>query len=201
MSSTAGLELTRRGHDWNFTLPTLRIGHTKLQRWTLDAAVIGQNDRVLNLGYQSSGLLRPIMRLTEGQVTAVDCSAEAANTVRRLNRAAVESGRLRVYTATIGMLPFRSRDFDVVTALNAVTRWPDLATGLRETRRVLRKGGRLVIVNELASQADAEHKGKTPTYRVPDADELIAVCQRLGFRRVTAERHKTKHWLRVIATD
>ncbi|SPT54080.1 Uncharacterized methyltransferase ycgJ [Actinomyces bovis] len=201
MSSTAGLEQPRLSQARKLTLPSFRMGRGRMQRWALDLAQIAQSDRVLNMGCQSGGLVRQIMHLTSGQVAAVDCSLDATELVRTLNRAAVESGRLRVSVGTSGMLPFRSSDFDVVTALNAVSHWPNLGTGLREIRRVLRKGGRLVIVNEYASQAEAERWRQTPKYHVPDADEIIAICQRIGFRRVTAERHESKGWLGVVASD
>ncbi|QQM68169.1 class I SAM-dependent methyltransferase [Actinomyces weissii] len=200
LSSTRGFDLpfvapASRG----LSLPVLSLSQGRLQQWALEAAAVEPTDRLLNLGFGGAGAVRRILRLTSAQVTAFDSSPAARELTRTLNRAALRSGRLRLAEGTVEMLPFRSRSFDVVTAFEVVQGWPSLATGLREARRVLGKGGRLVIANErtLATGTALAETGQGPL--LPDTDALIALCQRIGFRRVSAERHERKGWLRLVA--
>lgn len=170
-----------------------------MQHWALEPAAVEVTDRVLNLGLGGAGTVRRLLRLTGAEVTALDSSGTALELTRALNRTALRSGRLRLAEGTVEMLPFRSRSFDVVTAFDVVQGWPSLATGLREARRVLDKGGRLVVSITQTCPPGAVPQVSRHVQPSPDTDETIALCQRIGFRRVTAERHPRQGWLRLVA--
>ena len=53
---------------------------------------------------------------------------------------------VRAQVADVQQLPFQDGQFDVVVAMWMLYHVPDLHTGLREIRRVLREGGQLVAV-------------------------------------------------------
>jgi ubiquinone/menaquinone biosynthesis C-methylase UbiE len=56
-----------------------------------------------------------------------------------------ETGRVDILAGTAGQLPLPDTACDTVVTANTMSMWPDLAAGLREIRRVLRPGGRLVL--------------------------------------------------------
>ena len=177
------------------TLRSMNLGHRRLHRWGLDAGSIGPDSRVLDVGCGGGAAVRRILRLTRAE----DHSPAAVDRTRRLNTADVARGRLRVMEGSAEALPFRSACFDVVTAFETVYFWPDLETGLRETVRVLRSSGRLVVADEFADRRSAGAWAERLAMRVPDARALTAACRAAGFARTTAERHPRRGWLRVVA--
>ena len=78
----------------------------------------------------------------------VDYSAASVAAARRTNAAAVESGRVTIEQGTVSRLAFPDAALDLVTAVETHYYWPDLVADLREILRVLKPGGRLVIIAE-----------------------------------------------------
>ena len=50
-------------------------------------------------------------------------------------------------TASAGALPQEDATFDTVVSASSLHRWPDVGRALREIRRVLRPGGRVVLLD------------------------------------------------------
>ncbi len=133
-----------------------------------------------------------------------------------LRRRATASGERRVMPvlATAERLPFADASFDRVVAGFTVRNFGELALGLREARRVLRAGGRAVILelstppnrlvsigydlyfHRIAPRIAALLGGHAAAYRYlprsvaafPDADGLAAHMRDAGFARVRYER-------------
>ena len=83
------------------------------------------------------------------EVTACDPAPSMLATVRA---AAVERGvgeRVSTCEAAADALPFATASFDVVGTRYSAHHWCDLPAALRELRRVLRPGGRLLVVDLL----------------------------------------------------
>lgn len=179
-------------------LPSLKSRLSRLSRWGLEAAQVGPSTRALDIGCGDGAAARHLLSLTQGRVAAVDRSGKAVETTRASCRAAVNQGRLKVAQGTETLLPFSSASFDLVTVLGCLHTWRNLATGLRETRRVLAPGGSLVIALDLAT-AHRQGAVEKPLPAYQDAEQLIMACQRVGFRRVVTESHPSRSWLRVVA--
>lgn len=92
-------------------------------------------------------------------------------------------------------IPFGSEAFDYVVCLEGIQFFPDRAAGLREMRRILRPGGRLVasIWGPLAANpgyaalADglrtfvSEDAARLPPFALTDADEIRRLVASAGF--------------------
>jgi demethylmenaquinone methyltransferase/2-methoxy-6-polyprenyl-1,4-benzoquinol methylase len=143
----------------------------------------------------------------------VDVSPVMLEAVRRRAEARGER-RAVLVLATAEGLPFADGSLDRVVAGFAVRNFGDLALGLRETRRVLRTGGRAVILelstppnrlvgglfgfyfNRLAPLIAALLGGDLAAYRYlprsvsafPGADGLAEHMREAGFARVRYER-------------
>ena len=94
---------------------------------------------------------------------------------------------------------FRDGFFDVVTAFETTYFWPDLQTGLTEIRRVLNRGGRLVIANEFADRASAGAWAAHLNMHVPDSEALAGAAYEAGFLMVDVSVHPRSGWLRLVA--
>ena len=180
-------------------LRSMNIGHGRLHQWGLKAAGIQLTDRVLDVGCGGGKAISRILEETRREVAGVDHSPEAVKTARSVNRAAISSGRLRIVESSVENLPFRDGFFDVVTAFETTYFWPDLQTGLTEIRRVLNRGGRLVIANEFADRASAGAWAGRLNMRVPDSDALAGAAYEAGFLMVDVSVHPHNGWLRLVA--
>lgn len=100
-------------------------------------------DRFLDVGCGTGYLTRVIAPVVgpKGQVTGVDPSAEMIEYARR--RA---PGNCDYQVAEGQALPFPDASFDAVTIGYGLRNFVDVDAGLREFRRVLRPGGRLVVL-------------------------------------------------------
>lgn len=114
----------------------------------LQADLIGevpQHARVLDVGCGGGHLLALIAeQRPDLTLTGVDLSADQ---VRRARRRLQRFGdRVTVEEGSALDLPFDANHFDAVFSMASIKHWPDQLQGLRECLRVLRPGGRLMVV-------------------------------------------------------
>ena len=150
-----------------------------MERCLLKRAVIGRNDRVLDVGLGSGRLAEYLLRNLECDVCGVSDDREQ---VRR-SRALVRSADL-VYAAA-GDIPWRDQAFHVVLFRAARLEKNALEAQLREIHRVLKDGGQLVMGVEktpalLRTTRSAEETGEEETENVGrrEAERLL---RSLGF--------------------
>ncbi|HKW98184.1 MAG TPA: class I SAM-dependent methyltransferase [Bryobacteraceae bacterium] len=123
--------------------------HSDLTAWGLEHVKIGQNDTVLDVG---CGGGRTVQRLAamagHGKVHGVDYATASVEASRKLNAAAIASGQVDIQQAPVSSLPFPDGAMDVVTAVETHYYWRSKPHAMREILRVLKPGGRLLIIAE-----------------------------------------------------
>jgi len=146
-----------------------------------------------------------------GHVTATDLSPGMVETMRELaQQQGLENVTCEVADAVA--LPFPDESFDVATSRLGVMSFPDPEQGLREMRRVLKPGGRVVLVvwGPAAEQGFvasalavlAQHvpmpppePGAPDAFRFAEPGSVAAVMRQAGLRAVSEEvRRVTMPW-------
>src|SRR5579863_6033809 len=131
-------------------LRNMNSRHSKVTDWGLSHASIGEQDTILAVGCGGGRTMSKLARIaTHGKVYGIDHSAESVAMAIRTNRQWIDMARVEVREASVSQLPFSGGAFDVVTAVETHFWWPDLPAGLREISRVLKPGGRLIIIAEV----------------------------------------------------
>lgn len=180
------------------------------------SARLAPRERALDVGTGTGDLAFDVLALSDqtSAVVGVDISpkmvAAASDTARRGGH----SERFAVVIANGDALPFPSDSFDRIVAGFTVRNFGDLGAGLREMRRVLRAGGRAVILelstppnpvvravyrfyfHRLSPRIAALLGGDADAYRYlprsvasfPDAEAFAGVMRDAGFARVRYER-------------
>lgn len=115
------------------------------RRRAVRAVPVGCHARILDLGTGTGDLALEFLRLrpSPAAVVGIDFSLPMLEIARRKGR-----GRrgLAFFLGDVHALPFRDAAFDVATAAFAVRNLRDLPGAADEMRRVLKPGGRLVLL-------------------------------------------------------
>ena len=112
-------------------------------------------------------------------------AARRTATLRALGRA----GRLAVLRAPAEALPFADQSFDAALAVNAVYFWRPPLAALREVRRVLRPGGRLVLAIEASDALRSLGATSATGFATAEPAEIAEWCVAAGFAAVTTTAH------------
>jgi SAM-dependent methyltransferase len=121
--------------------------NARVNRTALDLLELRRDDRLLDIGFGGGLVLREALnRLPEGFVAGIEISEPMLKLARRKFHRELRAGRLALEEGNVSSIPFPDASFSHVTAVNTLHFWPDPAGGLREALRVLKPGGRIVIV-------------------------------------------------------
>jgi len=150
---------------------------------------------VLELGFGPGVDVARLWRAVgpSGRVAGADVSTEMVRHARRRNRTAIAQGGVDLRRAAATELPFADAAFDAVYATNSAQFWRDLAAGFSEVRRVLRPGGRAVVVVQPMS------KGATAADARDWSVRLRRSMEQVGFVDVTGVERELRPLLTVAA--
>ncbi len=186
------------------------------RRRAVELARLGPGETALDVGVGTGDLAFDLLAASDptSRVVGVDVSTGMLDLVRKRAAAHPQGGRFEAQVADAQALPFADGSFDRVVAGFAVRNFGDLGAGLREMRRVLRPGGRAVILelstppnplvrwgfrlyfHEVSPRVAAALGGDAAAYRYlprsvarfPGAEGVVAVLRDSGFSEVRFER-------------
>ena len=167
----------------------------------VETAALRQGDRVLDVACGTGIVARIAARKlgNTGNVIGLDASAPMITVARAA--ATVEGIAVEWREASAVELPFPEAAFDVVLCQSGLQFFPDRSASLREMRRVLNPGGRLILSVwgpiersrgfAVAADAVARHIGPeaarpiTLAFDLSDADELRALVTDANFKDIS----------------
>ncbi|MBR3550734.1 MAG: class I SAM-dependent methyltransferase [Bacteroidales bacterium] len=176
--------------------------HAAMANWALSSVQIKEDDQILDVGCGGgANIARLLQRTPNGRVEGIDYSSISVNKSTKVNFKEIGEGRCRVQEAGVEKLPFGEESFDLVTAFETVYFWPDIEHCFGEVKRVLKSGGRFVIVNEDDGLTGANEKWEKliegmHTYT---PDELQKHLTAAGFCDIAVRNDGQRHWLCVTA--
>lgn len=165
-------------------------------RETLARLSLRPGERLLDVGCGTGALLQPLSkRYPDARLTGVDPVPEML---------AVARSRLPLEVDLRGgwaeRLPFENEQFDVVVSCNAFHYFQEPATTLREMKRILAPGGRLVITDWCDDYLACRlcdlylrlfNRAHVKVYR---QRECLHLLHEAGYRNVDIDRYKIS-WL------
>jgi SAM-dependent methyltransferase len=144
----------RKPHRW-IGRPFLWImnrTHSALTDWGFGHVVIGKEFTILDVGCGGGRTIQKLASLaSEGSVYGVDYASGSVAASRAKNADSIKAGRVEIHEGSVSLLPFPEAKLDLVTAVETQYYWPDLVNDMKEIRRILKPGGRLIIIAETFS--------------------------------------------------
>jgi len=149
----------------------------------------GPGDRILEIGFGGGTLVRKLSRAAPGaRVAGIDASGTMVAQASRLNRRAIEAGRVELRAAGVSAIPFPDGSFDKVCEANTIHHWPDPRRDLLEVRRVMRDGGLLALA--LRMKASTPGRLQAPGHDEDGISRIARLVEEAGFRKVELERRR-----------
>lgn len=181
-------------------LGIMNLSHKGVTSWGLAHVPIERNFTILDVGCGGGRAIRTMVAAaSEGKVYGIDYSAESVAASRRTNAEAIEAGRVEVRQGTVSQLPFPDGTFDFVTAIETLYYWPDPAADLQEILRVLKPGGRFVVIAETykGRKLDALYRPAMALLRATylSVDEHRRLFSEAGYTDVAIFEERGKGWL------
>jgi SAM-dependent methyltransferase len=152
----------------------------------LRALRLTPEDRYLEIGFGGGQLLEMALR-TARSAAGIDHSPDMLALASERNTAAIVAGRLQLVYGDVHRLPWADDEFTCAAAVNMFFFVRSPLVCLRELRRVLRAGGRLVIVTVAVSDDPSAHGPWSPALRAYPAPVMERMLREAGFREVAVD--------------
>ena len=183
-------------------LRNMNARHSKVTDWGLSHISVGQRDTILDVGCGGGRTVSKLAAMAaQGKVYGIDYSPTSVAVATRINRKEINQGRVEIREASVSQLPFSDNYFDLITAVETHFWWPDIPAGMREIFRVLKPGGKLIIIAEVFQGATSKIAAMVEKY-LPQTgmafltvEEHRALFTDAGYSGVQASTDSAHGWI------
>jgi ubiquinone/menaquinone biosynthesis C-methylase UbiE len=183
-----------------FFLWMMNISHSGLTDWGLKHVQVEKQFTILDVGCGGGRTIQKLAALaTEGMVYGVDYAPGSVAASRVKNAQLIKAGQVEIKQASVSQLPFPEARLDLVTAVETQYYWPDLVKDMQEILRVLKPGGKLIVIAE-SYKKGAYNKLQRPVMKLLrstnlDVDEHRGLFSKAGYTEIQIFEEKTKGWI------
>jgi len=189
------IEQAKKPNGWigSWMLRIMNIAHSGMNRWFIRQGAINDGDRVLDIGCGGGKTLQILSKLNpSGIIYGIDISAQAIKESIKMNGAHVADGSIIVREASVSHIPYEDQIFDAITAFQTHYFWPSLEHDVGEVWRVLKSGGKFIVIAELYKM-----NYHMETFQTPAA--MKELLEQTGFQTVYISEKTSKGWLCITA--
>ena len=190
------------GPRGRIVLAGMNSHHSKLTDWGLAHVSIKKDFTVLDVGCGGGRTLSKLAKIaTQGNVYGMDYSSDSVAASRRTNDRSIRQGRVEVLHGSVERMIFRDGIFDLVTAIETHFWWDDLAEGMREILRVLKPGGKFLVIAEVYKGANtalskkAEESAAETGMTILSVEEHQELFLNAGFADAQIFEEHKKGWI------
>ena len=159
-----------KGMMGRMMLRFMNFGHAPLTNWGLDLVKFQSGWTMLDIGCGGGATLKRLLKRSDGaQVYGIDISEES-----------------------VAKLPYEDGKFDLVTAVETVYFWPNLPECLQEVLRVLKPGGRFIIMVEVL-EGDSMWTNVVEGMTAYSPEQLQKLLDEAGFIDTAIHRKKPSY--------
>ncbi|HWB66657.1 MAG TPA: class I SAM-dependent methyltransferase [Mycobacteriales bacterium] len=164
------------------------VGRGRVADLAISLADVGPRDDVVDVGC-GPGVAARKAAVVASSVVGVDPSIPMLRIARAIARVGTgRSSAVRWLEGTAESLPLDDDSATVVWSLATVHHWRDLEAGLAEARRVLRPGGRMLVVERHVAPGGRGYASHGWTES--QAQSFAERCRQAGFTTATVDQHR-----------
>ena len=198
----------------NARKPVGELGHQILERmnrshetmavWGVSHFDVAEDDLILDIGCGGGrNIERFAAEIKSGKVVGIDYSDVSVEKSIKLNREAIDEGKVEVIQGSVSEMPFDDDTFDIVTGFETIYFWPDFINDLKEVNRVLKKDGLVFFCNE-----SVYREGEMEKYddlvelldmKIYSEDVLKESLEKTGFKYFKAYVNNENDWICITA--
>ena len=155
----------------------------------LDILSLSPNDYLIEVGCGGGAFLSKALK-SGCRAAAIDHSADMVRLALEVNHDAVAQGRLAIKRASADLVPFPDATFTCAVMTGVFGFLPDPVAALRELRRVLSEGGRLVVLGSDPAWRGTQAAPEPMASRLHfySDDEIRQLARDAGFDNAQVER-------------
>jgi len=163
--------------------------NVRINQLTIESLDIQATDHVLDIGFGGGFTISRMAALASaGKVCGVDMSETMVRQAQARFSRLIAEGHVDVRLGDLARLSYADGTFDKVCTVNTVYFWPDPLRNLTEIRRVIKRGGRLVVSFRSREKMEAMTT-LLPGFRLYAPHEVQELLEQAGFTQVRIERH------------
>ena len=177
-SRTRPVSQCQKPSGWlgRFVLWQMNSRHSKVTDWGLAHVSVNERDTILDVGCGGGRTVSKLAAMAaQGKVYGIDFSEASVAVSNRTNAPWIEMGRVEIRQASVSQLPFPEGMFDLVTAVETHFWWPDLPGDVREIFRVVKPGGKFVVIAEVYKGARAMVSKIAEKYALLSGMKMLSV--------------------------
>ena len=193
-----------RGRQGRSVAKKMNQEHEPLTLWGLANVKITSDDVVLDVGCGGGKTINTLAKLVpNGRVFGIDHSADMVDYSKKMNKKLVEQNRVQIIEGSVVKMSFPNDYFNLVTACETYYFWPSFNDALEEIKRVLKPGGKLLLVNEMVKDGvyeveNAKLIAETHVCLIP-LEVIKKIMQSVGFVGVQIITKPESPWNAVLA--
>lgn len=179
-----------------------RLGAWSMARWgaprhryALELLEAEPGQHIVEIGPAHGALIERLADEVPGvRVTGIEPSADMVRLAMRRNRGLAGEGRLAMLQARVSAIPLPNETADGAVSTDSLYFWPDLEQDFGELARILRPGGRLVLVFKATRTPEgAWAMAETGGTDRPSAYSIRRLRELLGLAGFEQTRARLRH--------
>lgn len=183
---------------------SMNKGHSELTDWALSYLNILSGNVVLDVGCGGGRTVEKLCgKVGSGKVYGIDYSDLCIKKAKKLNHKNVLCNKAVITRASVSQLPFEDEKFDFITAVETYYFWPDKLDDLKEVFRVLKTGGKLLLVFEMQKDENNPDKWEKVEKRLNieavGREEIEDMLFRAGYHNIRTHVKPENGWLCAVA--
>jgi len=174
--------------------------HEPLTLWGLTKVTIGSDYVVLDVGCGGGKTVSKLAQLApQGKVFGIDYSADMVKFSKKINKMLIAQNRVEIIEGSVEKMSFKDNFFDLVTAFETYYFWTNFPDALKEIKRVLQPGGKLLLVNEMICGVTPAKLIEETHVKLFPLEEIHNVMQSVGFVGVQVFTKAESPWNAILA--
>ncbi|MGA3060570.1 MAG: class I SAM-dependent methyltransferase [Candidatus Bathyarchaeia archaeon] len=188
------------GHKGRLVAAMMNRHHESLTLWGLTKVTIGSEHVVLDVGCGGGKTVgRLALLVPQGKVFGIDYSVDMVKFSNGINKVLVAQSRVEITEESVEKMSFKDSFFDLVTAFETYYFWTNFPDALKEIKRVLKPGGKLLLVNEMLYGVTPAKLIEETHVKLFPLQEIHDVMQTVGFAHVQVFTKAKSQWNAILA--